>query len=76
MIRFKIIHLSILHHNCPTVDCEWSEWSLGHCSKTCGTGERLMIRSKTVVEAYDGSCPGAVNATEACNMHNCPGKAF
>lgn len=49
---------------------------MGHCSKTCGTGARLKIRSKTVVESHNGSCPGVVNATEACNTHNCPSKKY
>ena len=57
------------------VDCQWSEWTLGHCSKTCGTGELVKIRSKAVVEANNGSCTGAVSASEACNTDTCPGKA-
>ena len=46
------------------VNCEWSEWTLGHCSKSCGAGERLRTRSKTVVEAHDGSCNGSFNEIE------------
>ena len=58
------------------VDCQWSEWTFGHCSQTCGTGELLKIRSKTAVEVHDGSCTGTVNETESCNTNNCPGNTF
>ena len=49
---------------------------MGHCSTTCGTGELLKIRSKTVVEAHGGSCIGAATETESCTFQNCTGTAF
>ena len=32
------------------VDCEWSEWSIGECSVSCGGGTRIDTRDKVVEE--------------------------
>ena len=56
------------------VDCTWSEWSIGQCSKTCDQGTRTKTRSKLVVEKNGGSCTGESSVSENCKIVNCPGK--
>ena len=55
------------------VDCEWGEWELGDCSKSCGGGIRLNYREKTVHEMFGGKCEGYPTFEEHCNPQNCPG---
>ena len=40
------------------VDCEWDEWIIGECSKTCGGGMRNNYRDKKVEEMFGGVCDG------------------
>ena len=56
-----------------SVDCVWSSWFPGECSKSCGGGERMNTRYKKVAEAYGGHCSGDFNMTESCNTNICPG---
>ena len=56
-----------------TVNCQWDEWVIGKCSKTCGTGKRTNTRTKLVVEKNGGICTGAPTNTETCNTKKCPG---
>ena len=56
-----------------SVDCEWGEWELGDCSKSCGGGVRLNYREKTVEEMFGGTCEGYPTFEEHCNPQNCPG---
>ena len=59
------------------VNCEWGEWgSWNTCSKTCGGGEKTKTRSKTVTEAYGGTCMDDSSMTEQCNTNSCPGEQF
>ena len=56
------------------VDCEWGEWKIGECSEECGTGTRLNTREPIVSAAHGGKkCSGLSNATEICNIQECPG---
>ena len=56
------------------VDCEWGEWKIGECSVECGTGTRLNLREPKVLAAHGGKeCSGLANATEICNIQECPG---
>ena len=56
------------------VDCEWGVWKIGQCSVECGTGTRLNTREPIVLAAYGGKeCSGLSNATEICNIQECPG---
>ena len=56
------------------VDCEWDDWQLGKCSKTCGGGSRTNTRTPKVDAAHGGEeCNGASNITESCNTQECPG---
>ena len=57
-----------------TVDCKWSEWRFGNCSKECGGGIRTNIRSIEVHSLNGGEeCKGESNITENCNNQPCPG---
>ena len=57
------------------VHCEWDEWKLGECSKTCGGGERTKTRREKVSSAHGGNeCEGLTSITESCNVEECPGK--
>ena len=62
MIQYSII-----------VDCQWSSWSQGRCSKGCGGGQRTNSRHKWVNEEYGGTCSGQSNFIDSCNTHPCPG---
>ena len=55
------------------IHCEWDEWTIGECSKTCGTGTRINNRTKLVEEANGGTCDGQPSAIEECNPEPCPG---
>ena len=58
-----------------SVNCKWSNWgSYSSCSKTCGGGTQSRSRSKTIIEANGGSCPGSSTMTKDCNTQNCPSK--
>ena len=54
-------------------NCEWSEWNLGECSKSCGTGTRNNTRTKLANERGRGTCNGMTTTVEACNTQSCPG---
>jgi len=36
--------------------CEWSEWSIGECSETCGNATRKETRVKIPKDGIDGEC--------------------
>ena len=55
------------------IHCEWDEWTIGECSKTCGTGTRLNTRTKLVNEANGGTCDGEPSEVDECNSQPCPG---
>ena len=66
--------LSLLQY---LVDCEWEEWKVGECSKTCGGGHRTNTRSKRIREAHGGlECSGSATITEQCNVKDCPSKSW
>ena len=56
------------------VDCEWEEWNIGYCSKSCGGGTRINYREKIIDEEFGGICAGESDMEEVCNTHECPGK--
>ena len=58
------------------VNCQWSSWTVGSCSQTCGGGALTKTRSKTIEEANGGTCQGQPSETEICNPQNCPGTLF
>ena len=59
------------------VDCVWSDWVVGACSKDCGSGTRVNLRSIMVNSSFGGqNCSGVTNFTEVCNVQECPGTTF
>ena len=57
--------------DCP-VDCQWSEWHYGSCSKSCGIGELIALRTEIVKSKNGGrSCFGSRSRTEHCNIQDC-----
>ena len=58
------------------VNCQWSSWTVGSCTQTCGGGALTKTRSKAVEEANGGTCQGQPSETEICNPQNCPGTLF
>ena len=61
------------HHRVFPVDCEWAEWKVGGCTKTCGGGTQLKTRVKTFPEKNGGTCRGKSSETQSCNTQQCPG---
>ena len=57
------------------VHCEWGEWKIGECNKSCGGGFRINTRT---VESKDSreECAGSSTISESCNVQECPGKIF
>ena len=55
-------------------DCEWSPWTIsGSCSKPCGGGEQVSLRSIKVPAANGGKdCGNSFRKTEMCNTQACP----
>ena len=56
------------------IHCEWDEWVMGECSRTCGTGTQVNNRTKLVEEANGGTCNGQPSEIVECNTQPCPGK--
>ena len=57
-----------------SVDCRWSNWTLGECSVSCGDGVRENHRFKEQEELFGGApCEGVASQTEACINRICPG---
>ena len=69
----KSLKVSYIVATKPT-DCEWNEWHVGMCSRTCGPGTRSKTRTKKVQEKYGGTCEGGSNSIEYCNLQDCPSK--
>ena len=45
----------------------WSEWKLGECSVTCGTGEQTDTRT-----CLRGNCEGGKTRKTYCSKPTCP----
>ena len=57
------------------VDCEWDDWQVGQCDKSCGGGLLTKTRVPKVDEQHGGQkCAGHSSITESCNVQECPGK--
>ena len=60
-------------HN--VVHCEWNDWVLGECSKSCGGGLLTQTRQVKVGAEYGGKeCSGVDTLEVSCNVDECPGK--
>ena len=55
------------------IHCEWDDWVIGECSRSCGTGTRTNNRTKLVEEANGGTCSGQPSEIVECNTQPCPG---
>ena len=56
------------------VDCEWSNWTHGTCTKSCGNGTKIKTRTEKVEKKYGGKgCDGPRSVEEICNVKECPG---
>ena len=64
----------MFYKDCPfVVDCEWSEWHYGQCSKSCGIDTQFLQRGVQVRAQNGGKpCVGESTRTENCNYHACP----
>ena len=58
----------------PVVDGAWNEWSYSDCSKSCGGGEQIRIRSCNAPEPQNGGndCVGIHYEINSCNTDACP----
>ena len=54
------------------IDCEWNDWQIGECSKTCGGGSRSKTRTKKIEESNGGVCKGDATIQEDCKTQDCP----
>ena len=50
--------------------CEFGEWKMGHCSKTCGGGQRTDTRALLKPSKNTTTC-GPLSKISACNVQNC-----
>merc|ERR1711915_65489 len=51
--------------------CNWSLWSDGHCSATCGPATKPRTRQCNC-EGVTGNCPGSSSDQQACTLPACP----
>ena len=58
------------------VDCTWSEWTRGDCSKTCGEGARINTRVMFEEQFGGKGCVGKASVTEFCQLEKCTGNTF
>ena len=58
----------------PVVDGAWNEWSYSDCSKSCGGGEQIRIRSCNAPEPQNGGndCVGIHYEINSCKTDACP----
>ena len=68
-----IIFFLSIRFSCIAIHCEWDEWKIGECSRSCGTGTRMNNRTKLVEEAHGGTCNGQSSEIVECNTQPCPG---
>ena len=76
-VKLRILNFIFIFFAKLSVNCEWGDWEVGFCSKTCGGGERINQRTPFVKAAFGGvTCSGPSNVTEECNKQECPGRIF
>ena len=59
-----------------TVNGEWSSWTYGPCSKTCGGGTQQVTRkcNNPVPSCGGNNCSGNSTYQNTCGNNCCPGK--
>ena len=68
-------HIILKHFKLIAVDCEWDEWKIGECSKTCGGGTQTNTRIKKIMEKHGGKkCSGSSSKEIKCNVQECSGR--
>ena len=56
------------------VECQWNEWRVGDCNKSCGKGFRIKTRSpKSRSSNLMDDCSGPSTVLESCSISECPG---
>ena len=50
--------------------CEFGEWKIGHCSRTCGGGQRKDTTAILKPSKNTTTC-GPLSKISACNAHSC-----
>ena len=69
MLSYDFFSISVVHG-------QWSEWG-GYttCTKTCGTGNQIRIRTCTNPPPSGGGnpCGGSSSQSRDCNDNACPG---
>ena len=50
--------------------CDWSDWAIEDCSKTCGGGQQSKFRSLLGDNQNSSNC-GPQYSIEACNVQSC-----
>ena len=55
---------------CPQ-DCEWSSWTWGSCSLSCGGGIRIATREQAREQCGGQPCDGEQEQTAPCNIFPC-----
>ena len=68
-LKFQLISKNV-------VDCQWGEWEVSGCDKTCGGGSRKKTRIPHLDAMHGGQeCEGHSNVIEGCNYQKCPSRA-
>ena len=59
------------------VECQWNEWRVGDCNKSCGKGFRIKTRTpKSKTNGLMEDCSGPSTVLESCSIRECPGIYF
>ena len=66
---------ALVYHLDDPIACEWGNWEIGDCSKSCGGGTRTNSRQKILEESNGGKCDGTNTIQENCNEQKCSGRS-
>ena len=79
--QYNLKYYKIITCICNQIDgivhCEWNDWIIGDCSKSCAGGNRTNTRTQKVAAEHGGDeCEGDESVQESCNVQECPGHKF